>query len=301
MVRLAKLSPAGGATLWAKCEFLNPGGSAKDRIALALIAQAETQGQLTPGGLLVEASSGNTAIALAQASAVKGYRAVLVMSEKVSEEKRRIVRAHGAEIVVVPPVPADHPNHPRAVAARIALERGGIFLDQFSNPAATDAHESTTGPEIDEQLGGRVHALVGGIGTGGTLVGAARFLKRRGTNTRIVVADPPGSLLSGAPGPYLVEGIGVDFSLAVDLSVVDEVITVSDAESFSWARRLAREEGILAGGSSGAAVAAAFTVARRLSPGENVVAILADTGRNYLSKLFDDAWLDARGSREAIA
>jgi len=197
--------------------------------------------------------------------------------------------------VLTPKVAPDHPNHYRAVAARLAERTSGaVFLDQFSNPAATDAHARTTGPEIWAQLDGQVDALVGGLGTGGTLLGAARFLKERDPRVRIVVADPPGSILSGPPKSYLVEGIGVDFPLAAwEPRLVDEVALVEDATSFRWARRLAREEGILAGGSSGAAVAAAHAVASQLPPGANVVAILADTGRNYLSKLYDDAWLAA--------
>lgn len=295
MVRLGKLSPEGGATIWAKCEHLNPGGSAKDRIALGLVESAERAGRLAPGGTVVEASSGNTAIAVAQVAAVKGYRAILVMTEKVSDEKRRIVRALGAQVVLTPKVAPDHPNHYTHVAARLARETpGAVHLDQFRNPAATEAHRATTGPEIWEQLDGRVHALVGGLGTGGTLLGAARHLKARDPTVRVVVADPPGSILSGPAGSYLVEGIGVDFPLAsYDPALVDEVALVEDAESFRWARRLAREEGILAGGSSGAALAAAHRVAQRLDEGANVVAILADSGRNYLSKLYDDAWLAA--------
>lgn len=293
MVRLARLSPQGGATVWGKCEHLNPGGSSKDRIALGLIENAERSGRLAPGGTVVEASSGNTAIALAQACAVKGYRCLLVVPEKVSEEKRRIVRAFGAELVVTPKAPPGHPDHYRAVAARVAAATpGAVFVDQFSDPAATAAHYEATGPEILAQLDGRVDAFVSGAGTGGTLAGVARRLKEHDASTRIVCVEPDGGLLAGPPKPYLVEGIGVDFPLkALDLSLVDEIVRVTDAEAFAWARRLAREEGILAGGSSGAALAGAVDVAARLPPDANVVALLADTGRNYLSKLYDDDWL----------
>lgn len=301
MVHLGKLSPPGGARVYAKCEHLNPGGSAKDRIGVALLDRAERLGQLLPGGAVVEASSGNTAIALAQACAVRGYRCILVMSEKVSGEKRAIVRAHGAEVVLAPKVPPDHPNHYRRVAERIAAESGAVFLDQFANPAATDAHHATTGPEIWTQVGGRIDALVAGAGTGGTLTGVARYLKERDPRVRVVCADPPGSILTGPAAPYLVEGIGVDFPLpGLDLALVDEIVTVPDAESFRWARRLAREEGILAGGSSGAALAAAVGVASQLAPSQTVVAILADTGRNYLSKLYDDAWLAEHLDADAL-
>lgn len=298
MVRLRRLSPAGGATVWAKCEHLNPGGSAKDRIAVGLIERAERDGSLRPGGTVVEASSGNTAIAVAQACAVKGYACVIVVPEKVSEEKRRIVRAFGGELLVTPKAPPGHPAHYRSVAARVARERGGVFLDQFANPAATTAHYEATGPEIHAQLGGRVDAFVSGAGTGGTLTGVARFLKERDPSTRVVCVEPDGGILAGPAKPYLVEGIGVDFELpGLDLTLIDEVVVVEDRESFAWARRLAREEGILAGGSSGSAVAAAVGVAARLPPEANVVAIIADTGRNYLSKLYDDDWLAASLAR----
>lgn len=301
MVRLSRLSPAGGASIWGKCELLNPGGSAKDRIALALLARAERDGTLRPGGKVIEASSGNTAIALAQACAVRGYRFVVVMSEKVSVEKRRIVQAFGAEVVLTPKVAPDHPRHYRNVACTLARETGGVFVDQFANPGATLAHYETTGLEILEQLP-RVDAFVAGAGTGGTLTGVARRLKERDPATRVVCCDPPGSLLSGKPRAYLVEGIGVDFELpGLDIKLVDETVTVSDADSFRWASRLAREEGILAGGSSGAAIAAADQVARRLPPEANVVALLADTGRNYLTKQFDAAWLAEQLPSEVIA
>lgn len=302
MVRLRRVIPEGSATVFAKCEHLNPGGSAKDRIGLALVEAAERDGRLAPGGTIVEASSGNTAVALAQVAAVKGYRLVIAIPAKMSEEKRRLVRAYGAEIVVTPNAPPDHPDHYTHVARRIAEATGGVYLDQFGSPANAAAHERATGPEIWADLEGRVDAVVLGAGTGGTLTGVARFLKARKPAVRVVCVDPEGSVISGGrAAPYKVEGIGDDFVPAgLDLSLVDEYVRVSDAECFAWARRLAREEGILAGGSSGAAVLGAARVAATLPRGANVVAVLADTGRNYLSKLYDDAWL-AREAPAALA
>lgn len=294
MVPLRRLSPADGARVWAKCEFLNPGGSAKDRIGLALVEAAERSGALRPGGTLVEASSGNTAVALAQVAAVKGYRLVIAMPEKMSDEKRRLVRAYGAELILTPNVAPDHPDHYTNVARRFAARTpGAVYLDQFGNPANRRAHVETTGPEIWRQLDGRISAVIAGVGTGGTLSGAAAYLKARDPRIRIVCVDPEGSILSGGePRPYLVEGIGDDFvPPGLDQSLVDKYVRVSDAECFAWTRRLAREEGILAGGSSGAAVLAAYRTAQSLPRDANVVAILPDTGRNYLSKLYDDAWL----------
>lgn len=286
-----------GARLWGKCEFLNPGGSAKDRIGLALVEAAERSGELKPGGLVVEASSGNTAVALAQACAVKGYRLVITLPEKMSEEKRRLVRAYGAELVVTPNAAPGSAEHYVEQARRIARERRGVYLDQFANPANALAHERTTGPEIWDALGGRVAAVVGGAGTGGTLTGVARALKRRDPRVLVVCCDPEGSVLHGGEAhPYLVEGIGDDFVPAgLDARLIDRYEVVGDAESFACARRLAREEGLLVGGSSGAAVVAARRVARDLPGDANVVAILADTGRNYLTRLHDDAWLRAHG------
>lgn len=296
IVRLSSASPDCGATVWGKCEFLNPGASIKDRIGQALIDAAEDRG-LEPGGLVVEASSGNTAVALAQACAVRGYELVITLPEKMSAEKRRLVRAYGAELVVTPNAEPGSPEHYVEVAQRIADERGGIYLDQFGSPANAAAHAATTGPEILEALDGQVDALVCGAGTGGTLTGTARALKTRVPELTVVCVDPEGSVIHGGrAAPYKVEGIGDDFvpdGLEVDL--IDRFEVVSDAESFQRARRLAREEGLLVGGSSGSAIVGAERVAADLPEGAHVVVILADTGRNYLTTFYDDAWLVEHG------
>ncbi|HVL47739.1 MAG TPA: cysteine synthase family protein [Candidatus Thermoplasmatota archaeon] len=302
LVRLHRVVPEGAARVWAKCEFLNPGGSAKDRIGLALLEAAEASGKLRPGGTVVEASSGNTAVALAQACAVRGYRLVITLPAKMSEEKRRLVKAYGAELIVTPNAEPGSRDHYIEVAKRVARERGGVYLDQFGNPANARAHELTTGPEIVRALGGRVDAVVAGAGTGGTLTGVARAVKRANPNALIVCNDPEGSVISGGEAAaYKVEGIGDDFiPKGLDQNLIDRYEVVSDRESFVWARRLAREEGLLVGGSSGSAVAAAVRVAKGLPADANVVAILADTGRNYLSKFHNDIWLKENGFADLV-
>lgn len=297
LIRLDSATPPAGARVWGKAEHVNPGGSLKDRIGVALIEAAEADGDVEPGDLLVEASSGNTAIALAQVCAVKGYDLVITIPEKMSEEKRRLVEAFGAETVVTPNADPGDEEHYRVQAERIAEERGGYVLDQFANPANSAAHEATTGPEIAGAFETGPEALVAGAGTGGTITGIARALEEAGRDTRIVCADPEGSVIHGGQAePYRVEGIGDDFvPECLDQDLVDGYEVVSDAESFAVARRLAREEGLLVGGSSGATVAAATRVAERLEPEADVVAILGDTGRNYVSKIFDDDWLVAEG------
>lgn len=296
LIRLPSVCPDGGATVWGKCEFLNPGASIKDRIGQALIDAAEDRG-LEPGGLVVEASSGNTAVALAQACAVRGYELVITLPEKMSAEKRRLVRAYGAELVVTPDAEPGSPDHYVEVAQQIADERGGVYLDQFGSPANAAAHQATTGPELLDALDGQVDALVCGAGTGGTLTGTARALKAESPDVTVVCVDPEGSVIHGGQAQaYKVEGIGDDFVPdGLDLDLVDRFEVVRDAESFLRARRLARDEGLLVGGSSGSALVGAERVARDLPAGANVVAILADTGRNYPTTFYDDAWLVEHG------
>lgn len=301
LVRIDAATPEDGATLWGKCEFLEPGGSLKDRIAAALLDAAEEDKGLEPGGLVVEASSGNTAVGLAQACAVRGYDLLIAIPEKMSEEKRTLVRAFGAEVVVTPNAEPGDPDHYHEVAKRLARERDGVYLDQFGSPANARVHEETTGPEIWEALEGQLDAFVFGAGTGGTITGVSRFLETRDRDVEVVCADPEGSVIHGGEAePYKVEGIGDDFVPdGLDLDLVDGFEVVTDAEAFRWARRLVEDEGLLAGGSSGACVAAARRVAERLPPEANVATILADTGRNYLSTFLDDDWLAEEGLADA--
>jgi cystathionine beta-synthase len=276
-------------------EMFNPGGSVKDRIGPAMIEYCEKMGLLRPGGTIVEPTSGNTGHGLAIAAAIKGYHCIFVMTDKVSEEKRSLLRAYGAEVVICPSsVTPDSPEHYKNVAHRLAEEiPGACCPDQYSNPANPAAHYATTGPEIWRDTAGRVSAFVAGIGTGGTISGTARYLKEQNPNIKVVGADPAGSIYSGdIPRPYKVEGIGMEiFPKNYDASLVDEVIRVDDRTSFYWARRLAREEGILVGGSSGTALAAALTYARNLTPNDVVVVLFPDTGRGYLTKQFNDTWM----------
>jgi cystathionine beta-synthase len=279
----------------AKMEIFNPGGSVKDRIGPGLIEYCEQQGWLRPGGTIVEPTSGNTGHGLAMAAAIKGYHCIFVMTDKASEEKRSLLRAYGAEVVVCPSS-ADHdsPEYYKHVAYRLAKEiPGACCPDQYTNPANPAAHYETTGPEIWRDTAGRVSAFVAGIGTGGTITGTARYLKEQNPHIKIIGADPAGSVFSGdTPRPYKVEGIGMDvFPENYDPTVVDDVIRVDDRTSFYWARRLARDEGILVGGSAGTALAAALTYARQLKPEDVVVVLFPDTGRGYLSKQFNEMWL----------
>lgn len=290
-----------GTRLLAKAEYLNPGGSAKDRLAVALVEAAERRG-LKPGATLVEATSGNTGIALAQVAAVRGYKLHVVSSQKVSDEKIRILGAHGAIIHRTPNVAHGHPEHYTEVARRITRETpGAVLLDQFHNPANVRVHEEWTGPELLEQAhsaAGHLDAFVAGVGTGGTLTGVARHLRQASPRTRIVLADPEGSVLAagGQAKSYLVEGIGDDVVPPLyETGLVDEGVTVTDRESFRFALLAARLEGILVGGSSGCHLAAAVEVAKRLPPGSVVATLLPDTGRNYLTKFLDPAWCKANG------
>src|SRR6266567_6368842 len=306
LVRLSRLAASTRTPLVAKVESLNPGGSVKDRIGLAMIEAAEQAGHLHPGATIVEPTSGNTGTGLAIAASLKGYRLVCVMPDKMSSEKIALLRAYGAEVVVCPPaVPRESPQSYYSVADRLAREIPGAFQpNQYFNPANPAAHEATTGPEIWQQTDGRVTHFVAGMGTGGTISGVGRALKQRNPAIQVIGADPVGSIYSAGehftPKIYKVEGIGEDFMPStMDLSVVDRVEVVDDKESFLFARRLTREEGILAGGSSGSALVAAMRVAVELDdPDALVVVLLPDTGRNYLSKIYNEEWMRSNGFLE---
>jgi cystathionine beta-synthase len=297
LVRLSRLIAAEGLTcdLIAKVEVVNPGGSVKDRVAIAMIDAAEASGALRPGGTIVEPTSGNTGAGLAIVAAQRGYHCIFVMSDKMSDEKIALLRSYGAEVVVCPTaVPPEDPRSYYSTAERLVRETPGAFRpDQYSNPANPLAHERTTGPEIWRQTDGKVTHFVAGIGTGGTITGVARYLNAQNPAVQIVGADPSGSVYSGGTGrPYLVEGVGEDFwPTTFDPSLVDRVIEVSDADSFLTARRVTQQEGLLIGGSCGTAVHAALEVARDLGPGDIVVVLLPDSGRSYLSKIYDDEWM----------
>jgi cystathionine beta-synthase len=295
LVRLQRLAQGLAASVWVKVESLNPGGSVKDRVGLAMIEEAEQNGWLGPQGTIIEATAGNTGVALAMAAAIKGYRCIFVLPDKMSAEKIRLLAAYGAEIVITPTAVApDSTESYNGVADRLAREIPGAWRpNQFANLANPETHFRTTGPEIWQQTGGRITTFVAGAGTGGTISGVGRFLKQQNPAIKIIGADPEGSVLSGdTPRPWKVEGIGEDFvPKTLNGHVIDEWIRIGDAESFHTARELARREGILVGGSSGTAVAAALRYARRLGPEDLVVALCPDTGRNYLSRFFDDRWL----------
>jgi cystathionine beta-synthase len=315
LVRLNRVTADVRCTVVAKLEFFNPGGSVKDRIGLAMIAAAEREGRLKPGGTIVEATSGNTGVGLAIAAAIKGYKCIFVMPDKMSLEKVRLLRAFGARVVVTPT--AVEPNDPRSyysVSKRIAAETpNSLLANQYHNPENPAAHYRTTGPEIWQQSGGQVKAVVVGMGTGGTISGIGRYLKEQDPNVKIVGVDPIGSLLYDTwrmgrvpDEPFLktykVEGIGEDFLPgATDLSVVDEVVQVSDKESFLMTRRLVREEGIFCGGSSGSAVMGLLksAIVQSLQADDFVVVILPDSGSRYLSKVFDDEWMREHGFLES--
>jgi cystathionine beta-synthase len=297
LVRLRRLAADVPAAVCVKVESLNPGGSVKDRVGLAMIAEAEQRGWLRPGGTIIEATAGNTGVGLAMVAAVKGYRCIFVLPDKMSSEKILLLKAYGAEVVVTPTnVAPDSPESYNGVADRLSREIPGAWRpNQFTNLANPEIHYRTTGPEIWEQTEGRITVFVAGVGTGGTVSGVARYLKERKPDVKIVGADPEGSVLSGgSPRPWKVEGIGEDFvPKTFNSQLVDDWVRVSDTESFHYARALSRREGILAGGSSGTNVAAALRYARRLTRDDVVVTLVCDTGRNYLSKFFDDEWLSA--------
>jgi len=300
LVRLHRVTEGIAATVLAKVEYLNPGGSVKDRIAVRMIEAAEQAGLLRPGGTIVEPTSGNTGVGLALVAQLRGYRCVFVCPDKVSQDKQDVLRAYGAEVVVCPTAVA--PEDPRSyyrVSDRLATEIPGAWKpDQYANPNNPRSHYETTGPELWEQTEGRITHFVAGVGTGGTISGAGRYLKEVSQGrVRVIGADPEGSVYSGGSGrPYLVEGVGEDFwPQTYERSICDEIIEVTDQESFDLTRRLAREEGLLVGGSCGMATVAALEAARRAGPEDVVVVLLPDGGRGYLSKIFNDDWMSRYG------
>ena len=307
LIRLNSVNAGAPGTIYVKCEFLSPGGSVKDRIGLAMVEAAEREGRLKPGGVIVEATSGNTGMALAMVAAIRGYRCIFTMPDKMSQEKVKLLRSFGAEVVIVPTaVPPDHPEHYTMKAQSIARETpGAILADQFYNPANAQAHYDTTGPEIWEQTEGKVTHFFAGSGTGGTITGVGRYLKEQNPDVQIVGVDPAGSVLKSffdtgemiQGEPYKVEGLGSDnIPGALDMSVTDRWVTVTDAQSFGMTRRLAREEGLFGGGSSGLLVHAAVEAAKELDDSEAVfVTLLPDWGEHYLTKIYDDDWMRENG------
>lgn len=305
LIRLTRVTQGIRTPVYGKAEYFNPGGSVKDRIGLPMVERFEREGKLRSGGTIVEGTSGNTGVGLALAAALKGYRCIFTMPDKMSQEKVRLLKAFGAEVIITPTaVPPDHPDSYTSMAKRIAKETpNAVLADQFYNPANPEAHYATTGPELWEQTDGRITHFVAGAGTGGTITGVGRYLKERNPKVQIVGADPVGSILAemwrsngtsrpeGAP--YKVEGIGQDkLPGTLDLGVIDEFQTVSDRDAFAMARRLTREEGLFVGGSSGLLAHVALNVARRVNdPEACVVTVLCDTGERYLSKLFNDEWM----------
>lgn len=302
LVKLSRISEGLNVNIFGKVEFFNPGGSVKDRIALQMINIAEKEGLLKSGSTIIEATAGNTGAGLALVAASRGYRCIFVLPDKMSDDKINLLKAYGAEIVITPTnVPPDSPESYNGVADRLAREIPDSFRPaQFRNLKNPETHYLSTGPEIWEDLDGKVDVFVAGVGSGGTISGVGKYLKEKNPKIKIIVADPEGSILSGdTPKPWKVEGIGEDFiPVTFDRRVVDEFVRANDTESFGFARRLAREEGILAGGSAGTALAAAVKYAQRLPQGSNIVVLLPDTGRNYLTKIFSDDWMFENGFLE---
>ncbi len=309
LIRLSRLSFGLKPAILAKVESFNPGGSTKDRIGIQMILDAEEKGLLKPGGTIVEPTSGNTGVGLAMVASLRSYRVIFTMSEKMSREKEALLRAYGAEVIRTPSfVSHDDKRSCYHVAERLAAEIPGAFSpNQYYNSGNPQAHYLYTGPEIWRDTGGKISHLVAGMGTGGTITGIARYLKEKNRGIRIIGADPEGSLYTHEHRkagwilrPYKTEGIGQDFLPGImELGLVDEVVTVSDRDAFLTARRLAREEALLVGGSSGAAVFAALKAAQKLSEDDVLVVVLPDTGRNYLSTIFNDDWMKANGFLEA--
>ena len=307
LVKLNKITKGYKPQILVKVEFFNPGSSVKDRIGFEIIEEAERDGRLRSGGTIVEATSGNTGVALALAAAVKGYKCIFTMPDKMSSEKIMLLRAFGAEVIITPTaVPHESPESYTEVAKRIVRETpNSILANQFFNPKNPEAHYKTTGPEIWEQTGGKVNYFIDGAGTGGTISGVGKFLKEKNPGVKIIIADPKGSILRefhqtkkipDTFSPYKVEGIGSDWIPgALHIEYVDEIIEVTDRESFLMARRLTREEGIFVGGSSGTNLAAALKLAERLSEEDVVVVLLPDTGERYLSKIYNDIWMRENG------
>lgn len=304
LVKLNSVTDGSKANLLAKVEFMNPGGSVKDRIGIKMIEDAEERGLLKPGGTIVEPTSGNTGVGLAMAAAIKGYKCVFVMPDKMSDEKIRLLRSYGAEVVITPTnVEPESPESYYSVSTRLAKEIPNAYKpDQYKNMKNPEAHYLTTGPEIWEQTDGKIDVFVAGMGTGGTISGVAKYLKEKNPNVIIVGVDPEGSLYAGdVARPYKIEGIGEDFiPETINLDIIDEMVVVSDKESFVMTRRMSREEGLLVGGSCGSAVAGAIKYINKhnLGPEKNVVVLLPDSGRSYLSKIFSDDWMKENGFME---
>jgi cystathionine beta-synthase len=311
MVHLRSLSSRSKHNFFAKMEYFNPGGSIKDRVAISMIEEAEKRGDLKPGGTIVEATSGNTGVGLALVGAVKGYKCIFTMPEKMSEEKRAILRAYGARVVITPTgVEPDHPMSHYSVAKKIAAGTPGSFLvNQFHNPDNPERHYRTTGPEIWDQMSGKVDMVVGGAGTGGTLSGCAKYIKEKNPQAKIICADPIGSILYDLyyhkkvvdpPGSYKVEGVGEDMLPDnVHLDMYDGFVRVSDQEAFDITRELVAKEGLLVGPSSGLALVGALKAAEKLDKVSNIVVIFPDSGRAYLSKAFNDQWMVENGLSKA--
>lgn len=305
IIRLNRVTAHLAPTIYVKIEFVNPGASVKDRVAVAMIEQAEREGLLKPGGTIIEATSGNTGVGLAMVAAVKGYRCIFIMPDKMSLEKIRLLKAYGAEVIITPTSAETNSSEGYGgVAARLLQEIPNSWQpNQFANLVNPEYHYRRTGPEIWAQTEGKLTHFVGGIGTGGTISGVGKFLKEKNPKIRIVAADPEGSILSGdKPKPWAVEGIGEDFvPKTFNSQIVDEWVRVSDQESFLAAREMAKREGLLVGGSCGTAVAAALKFARRLTAEHYVVVLCPDTGRNYLSKVYSDEWMIEQGYMQATS